>query len=270
MRFRYFLLLMFAGSFVSLYAQENIRKDTIRMDGDSLRNFSGEEVLSSPVSGKGTDVRKVDVQLPEYPDSGKINIPLSGSVHVPPYFINRSPMFYGDYSTSGQIAPGFYGSGSQTTLPGFGRMNQVAFGYQYALTDYLEVQAGVSAIKYSFPMSVGASFGASGSLIYHPSGRFRLTAFGTFTPADRYGFHQNSYGLTMGYDFTDRLGIEAGVRRYYDPQRGWQTAPVATPYYKFNKFTLGVDVGGILYEVLRNMVVRNRQGNSPTIMPPGR
>lgn len=92
---------MFAGSFVSLYAQENIRKDTIRMDGDSLRNFSGEEVLSSPVSEKGTDVRKVDVQLPEYPDSGKINIPLSGSVHVPPYFINRSPMFYGDYSTSG-------------------------------------------------------------------------------------------------------------------------------------------------------------------------
>ncbi len=64
---------------------------------------------------------------------------------------------------------------------GFGRMNQAAFGYQYALTDYLEVQAGVSAIKYSFPMSVGASFGASGSLIYHPSGRFRLTAFGTFT-----------------------------------------------------------------------------------------
>ena len=140
MRFKYFLLLMFAGSFVSLYAQENIRKDTIRMDGDSLRNFSGEEVLSSPVSEKGTDVRKVDVQLPEYPDSGKINIPLSGSVHVPPYFINRSPMFYGDYSTSGQIAPGFYGSGSQTTLPGFGRMNQAAFGYQYALTDYLEVQ----------------------------------------------------------------------------------------------------------------------------------
>ena len=39
-------------------------------------------------------------------------------------------------------------------------MNQAAFGYQYALTDYLEVQAGVSAIKYSFPMSVGASFGA--------------------------------------------------------------------------------------------------------------
>ena len=74
----------------------------------------------------------------------------------------------------------------------------------------------------------------------------------------------------MGYDFTDRLGIEAGVRRYYDLQRGWQTAPVVTPYYKFNKFTLGVDVGGILYEVLRNMVVRNRQGNSPTIMPPGR
>lgn len=49
-------------------------------------------------------------------------------------------------------------------------MNQAAFGYQYALTDYLEVQAGVSAIKYSFPMSVGASFGASGSLIYHLPG----------------------------------------------------------------------------------------------------
>lgn len=126
-----------------------------RYDSDGWRQseklFGGGSPFFSRI-GKRYGRSESDVQLPEYPDSGKINIPLSGSVHVPPYFINRSPMFYGDYSTSGQIAPGFYGSGSQTTLPGFGRMNQAAFGYQYALTDYLEVQAGVSATALSFKL----------------------------------------------------------------------------------------------------------------------
>lgn len=270
MRFRCFLLLISVGSLMSLYAQEGIRRDTVRTDNDSLRSFPVEDMLAPAMSVQETDIRRVEMYVPEHTESGVADIPLSRSFYMYPYAVNPSPMFYGDYSTGGQMASGFYGSGSQTTLPGFGRMNQVALGYQYAVTDYLEVQARVSAIKYSFPMSVGASFGADARLIYHPADRFRLTAFGTFTPADRYGFHRNSYGLTMGYDFTERFGVEIGAQRYYDPQRGWQTAPVVTPYYKFNKITLGVDAGGILYEVLRNVVSGNRKGGSPVIMPPGR
>ena len=47
------------------------------------------------------------------------------------YYINPTPMFYGDYSTSGHIFSHFYGSGSQTTLPRIGPVSYThLFGYQ--------------------------------------------------------------------------------------------------------------------------------------------
>ena len=100
--------------------------------------------------------------------------------------------------------------------------------------------------------------------------RFRITAFGSYTPRNLYGFNRDAYGATIGYDFTDRFGVDVGVQRYYDPQRGWQTVPVVVPHYKFNKFDLGIDVGGILFEVLRNVISDKRQGSSPVIAPLGR
>ena len=38
------------------------------------------------------------------------------------------------------------------------------------------------------------------------------------------------------------------------------------PYYKFNKAKIGLDVGGILYEIIRSTKLKN-QGGNPTIMP---
>ena len=80
------------------------------------------------------------------------------------------------------------------------------------------------------------------------------------------------YGATMSLDMSDRFGMEVGVQRYYDAMRGrWETVPVAIPYYRFEKFKLGLDVGGILYELLRNVVFDNRGGDfggGPTIRPP--
>ncbi len=71
---------------------------------------------------------------------------------------------------------------------------------------------------------------------------------------------------------SDRFGIEVGAQRYYNAMRGrWETVPVAIPYYRFEKFTLGLDVGGILYELLHNVVFDQRGGDynsGPTIGPP--
>ena len=63
------------------------------------------------------------------------------------------------------------------------------------------------------------------------------------------------YGATMSLDMSERFGMEVGVQRYYDAYRGrWETVPVVIPYYNFDKFKLSLDVGGILYEILRNTV----------------
>ena len=80
----------------------------------------------------------------------------------------------------------------------------------------------------------------------------------------------NSYGATMSLDMSERFGVEVGAQRYYDAMRGgWQTVPVVIPYYRFEKFKLGLDVGGIIYEILRSAVFDNRGfGGGPTIRPP--
>ena len=50
-------------------------------------------------------------------------------------------------------------------------------------------------------------------------------------------------------------------------KRSWDTRPIAVPYFKFNKTKIGVDVGGILYEIIRNAKFKNNQGGGPIIMP---
>ena len=77
----------------------------------------------------------------------------------------------------------------------------------------------------------------------------------------------------MSVDMSDRFGMEMGVQRYYDAMSGrWETVPVMIPYYHFDKFTLGLDVGGIIYEILRNAVFDKIRGiggpSGPTIGPP--
>ena len=62
--------------------------------------------------------------------------------------------------------------------------------------------------------------------------------------------------------------MEVGVQRYYDAYRGrWETVPVVIPYYNFDKFKLSLDVGGILYEILRNTVFDNRGVVAERLLP---
>lgn len=218
--------------------------------------------MTVPYRGSVSFEKTVDVLNPKTPElhggssgapGANVDFRLSRPFYVPLYYVNPSPMFYGDYSTEGKLLPNLYGGGSQNTLPGIGRINRISFIYGRTC-DYFDVQAGVNAVKYSFPYSIGQSFGAFGTLIYHPSERFRIKIFGSYSPDSRYNFNKSSYGVTVGYDMTDRFGVEVGAQRYYEPQKGWQTAPIAIPYYKFSKFKFGIDMGGLLYEGIRNAV----------------
>ena len=50
------------------------------------------------------------------------------------------------------------------------------------------------------------------------------------------------------------FGMEVGIQRYYDIQKGWQITPIVTPYYKFNKFSIGIDMGGMIYNMIQNTI----------------
>ena len=45
--------------------------------------------------------------------------------------------------------------------------------------------------------------------------------------------------------------MEVGIQNYYNPEKGWNVAPIVIPRYKFKKFDIGIDVGGLLYETIR-------------------
>lgn len=213
---------------------------------------------------------------PVYPAAKPPRLPdfSQKELYALPYYTNPSPMFRGDFSTSGilkQFPNGaLFGSGQQTSLPGLGRFNEASLGYLHTFNPRLALQINVDAMKMNMSHITRQAFSTSGALTYQISDHVGFKVFGTYDIGNSYGMSTHSYGASMTFDMSERFSLEAGVERYYDPMRGrWETVPVLIPYYRFNKFTLGLDVGGILYEILREVVFDKRDfRGGPTIAPP--
>ena len=217
--------------------QEVVNKDTIGHN-TTIKTSSDKGFIS--FDRETSVIKNVKVSGSQNYDSATVlDINTESPFYIPAYHINSSPMFYGDYSSCRQLFPNLYGSGSQTTIPGIGRVNQVSIFYQRQLNAFFDINAGINAVKFNLPYSIGQSFGMFGSLTYHPNEVFRIKIY---------------YGTTIGYDFTDRFGMEVGIQRYYDIQKGWQITPIVTPYYKFNKFSIGIDMGGMIYNMIQNTI----------------
>ena len=118
--------------------------------------------------------------------------------------------------------------------------------------------------------STGQAFSTSGVLRYQASDRVTFKVFGSYAIGNPYGMDTHHYGATISLDMSERFGMEVGVQRYYDAYRGrWETVPVVIPYYKLDKFKLSLDMGGILYEILRNVVFPDKMNSGgPTLAPP--
>ncbi|WP_291529849.1 hypothetical protein [Bacteroides sp. UBA939] len=193
-----------------------------------------------------------------------------------PYQVNPSLLYRGDFYTGGVIKRfsngEVFGSGGQTSVPGIGRFNDASLGYRHIFNDRLSLQLRASAMKINMSHITGQAFSTSGRLTYRASDRVAFNVFGSYNIGNTYGMGADHYGATMSLDMSKRFGMEMGVQRYYNGMRGhWETVPVVIPYYRFEKFTLGMDVGGILHELLRNVIFENsggRSGGGPTLAPP--
>lgn len=263
------LVLLVASSV--LRAQE----DSTRVRRDSVRaSFSGTllpvlPAVSAPAAGNlsGTLSPDAGQSLPRFRPN---------PADALPYYTNPSPMFRGDYTTGGTLGRSgrnlFWGSGSQNSIPGIGRMNEAALGYRRELNDKLAFQAGISAIKMNMAHAGVQSFTAGGALVYRPQEHVRFTLFGSADVGNGAGLFSMpyQYGGTVGFDLGDRFSMELGVRRYYDSFTGrWETRPVVIPTINFSeKFKLGLDIGPLIYDVLRTVIFdRKDRGSGPTIMP---
>lgn len=190
-----------------------------------------------------------------------------------PYSVNPSPMFRGDYSTDGVLwhhgRAAVVGAGSQHSLPGAGRVNAALLGFQYQFNRKLAMAVSLNASQLTITHFTGQSFDVTGRLVYQPQERLRFTLFGGTNLNAPARWRTHEYGGTVGFDMSERFGMEVGVQRYYDSfSKRWITVPIAVPYYKFDKFTLGMDVGGLIYHILDNIIHRNETRSGPTIAPP--
>lgn len=177
---------------------------------------------------------------------------------VIPYYVNPSPMFRGDYYTEGLLLATPYGilsaSGHQTSLPGIGRFNEASVGYQWAFAPQWMLRLNADVMKVNMMHAVGEAFSLSGSLSYHLSDHLSLNAFGAYAPENTFGMFTHRYGGSLSYDVTSRFGMEVGVQRYYNIMQGWQTVPVVIPTYNFGKCKVGLDIGGLVLDVLQHIV----------------
>ncbi|MCM1293025.1 MAG: hypothetical protein NC111_06495 [Bacteroides sp.] len=133
----------------------------------------------------------------------------------------------------------------------------------------LSAHAGATDYGYFRGMQRGWSFG--GSMTYEINPKWSVTLFGEYhtpihplTPAMAGYMGATNFGGYASYNISEHWGVSMGVRttRSLLTNR-WETRPIVTPYFKFSKnVSIGIDVGGIIYEVAKDYI-DSRNGRGP-------
>ena len=132
------------------------------------------------------------------------------------------------------------------------------------------------AVRYGLYRDLRTSLGYGGSISYDINDRVSVTMFGNYYtspgpmhPAMAGYVSIPTFGGFLDYRVSDRWGVQVGAQSYRSTMtRRWETQPIVMPYFRLSKKNIiGVDVGGILYQVIRNTNGRNHREN-PTLPPP--
>ncbi len=170
---------------------------------------------------------------------------------------------------------GIFASSAMNTFPGMGN---IATGAVSVTQDFgrFSITGSIVGSKYHLDNQLYNSYGVSGHLSYQLSDRITLNAFGNYQHHN--GFYhsmqampyiaRSSYGATMGMQMSDKFSMEVGVQRYYDPfSKKWFTTPIVIPQIDINGHKLGIDFGGLIYQVVHSLL---KDYTSPNPMQPGR
>lgn len=195
----------------------------------------------------------------------------------------RLPVFRPDVSFVPGAAPlaaweggSAFFAGNSTSLPGLMKIDAASFNVQQTFGP-VTISAFAQAMKYGYFRGLTTAWGFGGSATYRASDRVSLTLFGSYyTGAGPLQHAMAGYtalpriGGYVDWQFAERWGVRAGVQSYRTSYNRWETQPIVEPYFKVGKnCDIGVDVGGILYQVIRSNT-HSDWGNpgNPTVAPP--
>lgn len=164
-------------------------------------------------------------------------------------------------------------TGDAQRMPGL--MGVESGGFQASQTiSRVTIAVNAQAHKYGFFNGFARQFGVGGSVSWQVNERISLHAFGSyystprmFIPPAVAGFMAtSSYGGFASYN-GDGWGFDLGAQNVYNPSlRHWEMVPIVRPYIVIGNTPIGVDVGPIIYQLLRNAI--GSGSNNPTIGPP--
>lgn len=213
----------------------------------------------------------IPTSAPRYPQTGNSGMSLPRQeLHISRMYFPLQPPYLSLWEgarlsgrTTMEAVPGLMGieSGSVILTQDLGKFTLSGYG---------------EALKYGFFGGLRNSYGYGGSLTYHMSDRVDITVFGSYytspgpmAPAMAGYVKIPKFGGYADYKINDRWGVKVGVQSY-QPMVGnrREVQPMVVPYFKVGGKDLGIDVGGILYQMIRANVERHGHGRNPTMRPP--
>ncbi len=233
--------------------------------------------------------------IPAYMIPGGVYVPSSGNVQWPvtldvPYINPTQQNAWSSELPSlkfNQLVPasifswssgGLYGSGGSQSMPGMMGIDIARLNLRQNYGNLTFTLWG-GATKYGYYRGLQTSWGLGGAIDYRISDNWSVTLFGEYhTPLNAITPGMGGYmsiprfGGYFTYDIDDHWGISLGAQTQRSIfTNSWEVQPIVMPYYRINKdVKLGIDVGGIMYHVLRDWL-NGRQGGfrgSPIIAPP--
>lgn len=154
-----------------------------------------------------------------------------------------------------------------------GYLTYAGLGLTQQLGEYFTLDAAFTLSKYSVYYNTAAF---NSSLTWHPNRYFSTTVFGVYNTSSFLSsvpvgpsFQWGGY-ITLQSDTDVPFGIDAGARDFYDPLSGHYVTPIVKPFVKLGDAKIGIDVGPLIQDAIRNASGRggnNSNGFSPIPKP---
>lgn len=262
--------IMLVGSLHAM-AQQDVRPDTVSVRSNVANQLPLLDLDRLHPEGTPMQARFDDGYVPEA-------LPAADS--VAPFSLTPQQFAPGSADLWRLRNGGITASGHSEVMPGLMKADHGALTMSRWFGS-VELSVFGSASKYGYYRGLSTQWGVGGSLTYLINDNLSFTAFGSYysptsiTQPAKLGYvNTSSYGGYFNYRFADsRFGVKVGAQRYYCGPSGsgqWETQPILMPYYQLRKgVELGVDLGGILYQLLQNSNHHVGYGSgNPTIAPP--
>jgi hypothetical protein len=249
------------------YAQQEVTDTLSLQNGQTITSIENRDNVSA---GKIPVNYELNEAFDEQPDSisSKKSTPI---IYIPGSFTGQAYLLQWNNG-------GLFANGQHNAMLGLMNHDNALLSMYHQLGKFT-VSAFGSASKYSYFHGLTTQWGFGGSLSYQLTDNLSFTAFGEYYTTT--GIAQPSM---LGYVSTpvfggyadyhiegSHFGIQAGAQAYYNQlTQRWEPQPIVMPYYRTSSGAkLGIDVGGIIYHVIRNKTHTDFNGSrNPTIAPP--